>query len=76
MESVIENLFFLANAIIMVGCVIIGFKMGRATRDEDVRITGTNNTKESRASLDTMDVFSEHINDGLEGDPDERLRTV
>ncbi len=56
--------------------ILFGFKMGRRTKDEDIRITMPEIKKTDTGALDTPDIFSEHVNDGLEGDPDARLRTV
>lgn len=62
------------GSLLAMGGVVIGFKMGRKTRDEGTAIIGSD--MGDRGVYEEADAFSEHVNDGLEGDPNERLRTV
>jgi hypothetical protein len=56
--------------------LFIGFKMGRTTKGVDTNIIMPKIKKTGKNTLDSPDVFTEHLNDGPEGDTDERLRTV
>ncbi len=76
MENVIERLFFLGNSILMLLCVIVGFKMGRRTKGEDVKIVDSTTELTGKHTLNSSDIFTDSVNDGLEGDPNERLKTI
>jgi hypothetical protein len=66
---------FFGSAVTFVS-LCIGFKLGRTTKGVDTNIIPTKIKKTGKNTLDSPDVFTEHLNDGPEGDTDERLRTV
>ena len=74
------------NLVILVGfccggalsalCITLGFKMGRRTQGQEPTIKQEKIKNSDKDKLDGPDIFSEAVNDGLEGDPNERLRTM
>ena len=63
------------------GCIgnilalVLGFKMGRL-RDGQKEIFEPKIKDEHKDAIDEPDIFSQHVNDGTEGDPNERIRTL
>jgi len=76
-----ENLIFVLigyalAAVSTGGAVILGFRMGRRTIGEAPEIKDPTIEKTGKQTLDSQDIFSEHINDGPEGESDERIGTI
>lgn len=54
----------------------LGFKMGRLTKGESPLLKQKEVKSVDKNAIDNPDIFTEAVNDGLEGDPNERLRTI
>lgn len=72
-ENLIGTLVGAGLVFIAVG---LGFKMGRLTKGESTKLKQKEVKNVDKNAIDNPDIFSEAVNDGLEGDPNARLRTM
>jgi len=68
--------FMLFGSGVTLLCLWIGFRMGRTTNGADPNIITTKIKKTGKNTLDSPDVFTEHLNMGPEGDENDRLKTI
>jgi hypothetical protein len=59
-----------------IGAIVLGFKMGRRTQGESTSIKEVTIESNHKEILADPDIFDTHINDGTEGDVNERIRTT
>ena len=72
--AIVSANILMAAAILI--SVVIGFRMGRRTIGEAPEIKDPTIELTGKQTLDSQDIFSEHVNDGPEGESDERIGTI